>query len=755
MSRFSRINTIWRKELVDTLRDRRTLIAMVLVPMVLYPALMLGSMQALEVQVSSLQTEQYDLAVPDESTSAWLHRLIDSDAARHEAAQSSFDAAQLNEQHPPTTQHVGETESNPGRRGAMQGAKSGAHENPPKYRILIYADIVDAITRGKAHAGVAVNGPPPGPDADGSVPVVIAYDEAQIRSEIAAAGVRGVLERARDFMLARRLARQQLDATFVEPLNIQQRNVANAERMAGSVLGQIVPLILIMMTITGAIYPAIDLTAGERERGTLETLMAAPVPTVDLIAGKFVVVTFIGMLSAILNLLSIGGTIYLGGVGSILTQGAKLILPVHVLPLVLAMLLPLAVMFSAILLAVCSFARSFKEAQNYVVPVIMAAMIPGVVGILPGTRLEGPIVIMPVANVVVLTRELFLGEFDVGNILWVTLSTSLYAVAAIAVAAKLFGQEAVLFVDSGSVKTIFQRRHFKPRDTASAATALLALTIAYTLNFYIQNSIAQAFASPGEPHATNFVGAVMLTLVLILGVAPYAAAVYLRLRPTTTFQLSPPKPQAWIAGLLFGCSTWVLARAWFAWQQTWFKMDPGMEQAMQQQQAFMFAVPLPLLLTAFALTPAICEELFFRGFVLSGLRGGVGPAAAAIVVALAFGLYHYSAHRMAVTTALGLLLCVLAMQYRSIWPGVLAHLMHNGISVLSAREEGFKTWLAGLGLTDEAVPPAWLMGAAGCTLLALMICAVAPDRQVNRIARRREGPPPLTSGVALGGKAGE
>lgn len=733
MTRLSRINTIWRKELIDTLRDRRTVIAMVLVPMVLYPALMLGSMQAIEVQVSSLQVEEYDVAVADEATQLWLRRIIDSDLARRDAS-NQRPAEDLVANPPAASQPADESIEPAGpQKPSMQNAKAGVYNLPPPLRVFVHSDPIEAVRRGRVHTAVLVKGPPPGPDSDSSTPVAIAFDEAQIRSVVASEGVRGVLDRANEFMLSRRLGAMQLDPSFIEPLHIRSTNVATAERMAGSVLGQIVPLILIMMTMTGAIYPAIDLTAGERERGTLETLMAAPVPTVDLITGKFVVVTLVGMLSAILNLLSIGGTIYLGGVGSILTQGNSLIFPIYALPWVLAMLLPLAVMFSAVLLAVCSFARSFKEAQNYIVPVMMAAMIPGVVGILPGTRMEGPITIMPVANIVVLTRDLFLGEFDLGNILWVMMSTSLYAVAAVAVAAKLFGQEAVQFADSGSVRTIFQRRYFKPKLVPSAATALLALTIVYILNFYIQNSVGQAFMAPGESPGQAYLGAIMLTLVMLLGVAPYAMSKYLRLNAPTTFMLEMPAPQAWIVALLLGGSTWILARSWAAFQSEWFPMDPAMKAAMEAQLGdLLSSSALPLLLMAFAITPALVEELFFRGFVLSGLASNVGRITAVIVVALAFGLFHYSAHRMFITTALGLVLCLLAIQYRSIWPGMLAHMMHNGLSILAERSDALKPHLESFGFTaDVPAPQAWLICAVMATVAALAICVAMPGGAIR------------------------
>jgi sodium transport system permease protein len=724
MTRFSRINTIWRKELVDTLRDRRTLVAMVLVPMVLYPALMLGSIQALEVQVSQLQTERYDVAVADQAQERWLRRLIDSDPARQEHPSDFSAEERVQAAEEPATQP---SASQPAlRTGGPNAARTGVRSRPPGYRIIVAANVEAAVRGGIVHCGVILNGPPPALDAAGSTRVTVAYNETDIRSEIAANGVAGILERAKQTMLDARLARLKLDPAFVHPLNLEERNVATEEQVAGSVLGKIVPLILIMMTITGAIYPAIDLTAGERERGTLETLMVAPVPTIELISGKFIVVTLIGLMSAFLNLLSIGGTVYLGGVGSALMPGAKLNIPLSALPLILLMLVPLAVMFSAMLLAVCSFARSFKEAQNYIVPVMMAALIPGVVGILPGTRLEGPLVIMPVANIVVLARELLSGRTGLGfEFVIVILSTSLYAGAAVAVAAKLFGQEAVLFADSGSVKTLFQRRFFKPRPTPNAATALLVLAITYTLNFYIQNSLHRAGFSSGLP----FLNALAATLITLLVISPWLTTRYVRADTLQTFRLRLPGPEAFLAALCFGGSTWILAQKWLAIQQTFFKMDAETVELFQQISAWTEQVPLLPLVLFLAAIPAFCEELFFRGFALSGLRTSVPSFVAVLIVALAFGMFHYSAHRLIVTAGLGILFGLLVVRFGSIWPAILAHLMHNGLTVLASRADGLELRLTELGFVvdkDFGPPTAWVLGAAIATGIGVCICLFWP-----------------------------
>lgn len=727
MSRLSRINTIWRKELVDTLRDRRTLIAMILVPMVLYPAMMLGSLQALEVQTSNLQREEYVIAVAREDVGRWLRRVVDSDAARQPdlgrvTAEEAIEkaATQATSRPAPDT---------PVKRSTREAAMDSASDVPPPFKIVVVEDLRRVVIEGAANVGVELAGDIPTPASEGSIGVNLLFDATDVRSQFAFGALSKILDRLRMSMLEHRLARHSLPRTFIEPISPYATNLATAERTAGAVLGQIVPLILIVMTITGAIYPAIDLTAGERERGTLETLMVAPVPTVDLIAGKFIVVTMIGMLSALLNLLSIGGTVYLGGVGAALMPGSDLSIPFGSLPLVLVMLLPLAVLFSALLLAVCSFARSFKEAQNYILPVMVAALIPGVVGILPATRLEGPILIMPVANVVVLTRELFLGKTGLAEpMLWVVLSTSLYAAAAVAIAARLFGQEAVLFSDSGSIKTIFQRRFFRPRPAPTVSTALLVLALAYTLNFYIQSALQKSGISEGIEFLSSFA----ITLLILLVVGPWFAARYARADIVNTFSLRTPTLPGLAAGLCFGFSTWLLIHAWLQVQEGFLPMNPDIRAQLEASAAWMNSLSPWVLVFFLAIVPAFCEEFFFRGFVLSGLRSGMGKIGALAIVAIAFGVNHHSAYRLIGTAGLGLLLGLLVVQHRSIWPAMLAHAMHNGITVLASSPDALKPYLETLGFSDAegaALPPLWVGVALGLTVLGTILCFVGTPRE--------------------------
>jgi ABC-2 type transport system permease protein/sodium transport system permease protein len=731
MKRLIRIQTIWRKELIDTLRDRRTLIAMIVVPMVLYPAMMLGSLQGFELQVSRLKQEEYKVAVVGEEGREWLRWLLDTDPARRPQARG-LPAEEIIEREKKGELGAEDDHPPPREESAEEAARAGVREHPPTYDIQVVGDpevLRQKVRTGEFHVGLLSESGLPSAQGDGSAVLKLVLDQTDIRSQIAATGLEGVLNRAADYLLNQRLQRAALPLAYIQPIQIEQEAIASPEKVGGSILGQIVPLILVVMTLTGAIYPAIDLTAGERERGTLETLMVAPVPTVDLIAGKFMVVALIAMLTAALNLLSIGGTIYLGGLGDLLTRGGAVVIPLKALPWVLLVLLPLAVMFSAALLAVCSFARSFKEAQNYVMPVMIAALIPAVVGVLPGTRLEGPLLIMPVTNIVILTRDLFTGRFEVFSIVWVMLSTTLYAGAAVAVAAKLFGQEAVLFADSGSIKTVFQRRFLKPADRPGAAQALLLLAAVYSINIFLQQTLLHRTGVSGT--ATYWLGlaAIIITLFTLL---PLAAAAYTRVRIRTAFGLVRPTPAALVAALCFGLSGWILAQAWYVYQQSWLPMPAETERLFEQALGGLREMPPLAALFFMAVVPGFCEEFFFRGYVVSGTRPMLGKLGTVLLVGVAFGIYHTSIHRLVVTTALGVLFGLLVVQFRSIWPAVIAHIMTNGFAVLSGRDDALKPLLDRLGFvaSDAGMPPVtWVIGAGALTGIGILICLLVPARQ--------------------------
>jgi ABC-2 type transport system permease protein/sodium transport system permease protein len=224
---------------------------------------------------------------------------------------------------------------------------------------------------------------------------------------------------------------------------MRQVAVSHGGRPRPSSFLVLVPLILVLMTITGAVYPAIDLTAGERERGTLEILMAAPVPRLSLLLAKYVAVVAVAMLTALMNLGGMALTVWISDQARERPLfGPDTFSPLLLLEIFLLLLL-FAAFFSAVLLALTSFARSFKEAQAYLIPLMLLALVPGVMSLVPDLHLDGPLVLVPLLNIVLLARDLLLGEASLFAAVFVIASTLVYALAAIVVAALIFGAEAV------------------------------------------------------------------------------------------------------------------------------------------------------------------------------------------------------------------------------------------------------------------------------------------------------------------------
>jgi sodium transport system permease protein len=634
------ISTIYRKELADILRDRRTLIAMVLVPIVLYPLLMLGSIQAAQFQSERLHREALLIAVPNARMGRWLAAQIDMDN--------------------------------------VLAPKDGAAEDYVEdYKILVSDDPVRAVREGAAHVAlIARDGAKRLDQWITDPPFAIVYDSAEVRGSMARSRLDGVLERQRARIRTERLARVLPDAQrpLINLAPIPTKNIASPEKVGGSMLGHVLPLILVIMTITGGVYPAIDLTAGERERGTLETLMVAPVPILNLIVGKFLVVATVSMLAAALNLASIGLTLHFGDVQSLLASGAQARIPFAVLPIIFVAMVPFAILFGAILIAVASFARTFKEAQNYIMPVIIMALIPATAGSLPGVELNGPLMVVPVANMVLLTRELLLGHFAAWPAMVVALgSTCFYAAVAVVIAARLFGQEAVLFSDAGSWKNLFRRRLFPRRDRPTAAHALLLVAALFPAWFHIQGQVG------------NRVGLSAVLIAVWFGLVPVLVAVYLKIDLRTTFAWRRGRPVQYVGAALIGLGSWALAYELLVLQAYVLPMPEAFTESGNELLGGLERWPLALVLIALAVVPGICEELTFRGFVLSGLRSEMRALPAILLMAVLFAGFHFLIVRLGVTFLLGAVLGLVVWRTGAIGPAMVFHVLHNGVVFIVSR----------------------------------------------------------------------
>ncbi len=668
MSFQHRIRTIYVKELIDILRDRRTLIAMIVVPIVLYPLLMLGSVQVVSLQSQDLQTEVVTLVTTNKQQmniiKQWLQ--VDGQIAKWLRGR------------------VGSSLGN--------GEAQEAQEDTPFEARVIFGEENDltedqirhAIQSREAQLGVVLSVDNLNDHMTEQWRATLYADPEDIRGAVAARRFSRVLHRRDERLRLDRLDELGLSPAVVAPIVWRQERITTA----GSILGLILPLILVLMTITGAIYPAIDLTAGERERGTLETLMVCPVAPIDLVVGKFMVVTTIAIMGAALNLGSVSATVYFGGFEAVIGGGSQDQFPLASLPLILLFLIPFAVLMSAIMMAVCCFARTFKEAQNYVTPVILAVLIPGGIAALPTTRLEGVMLVMPVGNMVLLTREMLVGgSVGFGNIAWVLLSTTLYAASAVAVAAKIFGSEAVVFSDSASLKNSLSRKLSRPTSRPTTSMAMLLASILFPIWFYVQSALQGA-----EDISAVFMGTAQLMPIFLVAV-PAGLCWYFKINLRKTFALKTPALRFLAAASMVGIGGCVIVHEFSILQQRIMPIPEAILATDERLGAALAAMSPWMVLLVLAIVPAFCEELFFRGFLLGGLRGSLGKWTSIAVTALIFSAFHYFVYRLPVTAFLGVVLAFFCWQSRSIWPSVLIHVLHNGLTV-------------GIGLWHDKIP--WL-----------------------------------------------
>ena len=239
----------------------------------------------------------------------------------------------------------------------------------------------------------------------------------------------------------KRLALNQLPSDYVEPFSVVSADLSTVQEIIGKYAGGFLPYIFMAFCFMGCMLPAIDLFAGEKERGTIETLLATPVNRVHILLGKMIVVASFGLLSATIALVGLIGSLFLIGDGGELTTAiAKIITPQLVIMLYV-FLIPIAIFFSGLMIPISVYSRSFKEAQSILTPLNMLVILPTMVGFLPGLELNYTTAFIPVVNVVMATKAIIAGNAEIGPLLVTFLSLILLSVIAVFISFKQFGKE--------------------------------------------------------------------------------------------------------------------------------------------------------------------------------------------------------------------------------------------------------------------------------------------------------------------------
>lgn len=399
------IFTVYRKELRDSLRDRRTLFSMIAFPALIMPAMMIGSVLFSIKVVKSAHEEL------------------------------------------PTVMVIG------GENGA---ALNEALTSSPKLKVVpATPDYARKISEKAIRAAIEI---PAGFDAAlaGSRPssVKIYNYNGELRSGFATGVIERIVDDYRDSVVRAKLSERNLPAALVNPFDTERTNVAPPEKVGGNRVGGIITYFFIFLCFMGAMYPAIDLTAGEKERGTMETILCSPVGRVELVLGKFFTVLTASLTTMLVSIASLGvSTLVLismlghGSAKAAASSGASGALMLDPLGLlgVVVMVVPLAVLFSALLFSLSLFAKSHKEAQTYVSPLMILIIMPTVAAMMPGVELSPKLALIPIMNVSLVSKEMLTGSFPLGSMALIFVSSCVYAALALLLAVRMFRRESVLF----------------------------------------------------------------------------------------------------------------------------------------------------------------------------------------------------------------------------------------------------------------------------------------------------------------------
>ncbi|RJP74778.1 MAG: ABC transporter permease [Candidatus Zixiibacteriota bacterium] len=395
---------IFRKEFLDVLRDRRTIVSMVLLPILIIPIMTLGLGTFMSSQIKKLEKAQSPVVVIG---GQWAPELM-----------------------------------------ALLEEKAGLQIIPS---IQDTATVLQMLQEKSIHAALVI---PEGFEgllsADrapvDSLRLRLLFDKSKTESEMVMARMKSLLQDYREQQIRRQLEIRSLPVSVIEPFYIATENRATEAQMAGAVMGMLLPYLVILLAMTGCTYPAIDLTAGEKERGTLETLLVSPASRLELVLGKFLTTMLAGFITASLTLTSMLVTFAMGArMGSDTDlEGMAFSLDPLALITIFLLFVPVAALFASTLIAIAVNARSYKEAQSYVYPLMFLVIIPAMTSMVPGIEVDLRMAFIPVVNVALILRNALMGSYDFALIALTFLSSTLYAAAGVFTAVRVFQKETVL-----------------------------------------------------------------------------------------------------------------------------------------------------------------------------------------------------------------------------------------------------------------------------------------------------------------------
>ncbi len=384
--RLSLILVILRREVIDLLRDRRTLLSMIVLPLVAFPLIGFGISKFVEMTSKKSEAEATTVGVVSRASSPEV--------------QSAIERAGL--------------------------------------RPVVEANLRQAIEEKRVAAAIEQNG----------AEIHLLLDGTRIASTLVAEKLRTALAELKDERVRAGLTTLGISPTVLTPFTVKRVNVASERKMGGFLLGTMLGYIVILLMFSGGMHPAVDMTAGERERKTIEALLASPASRAEIVLAKILATVVALYATALLTLCSL----FVSMKSSALMNDPKfaallgnIALDGRTLALLLLTVFPVALMAGALMIAIACFARSFKEAQSYLTPLLLLVVLPSLLGGLPGMELTPTLALIPIFNTSQLLKAILQGEFTMLNFTITFLANITYAAICFFFAVRTFKNENVMF----------------------------------------------------------------------------------------------------------------------------------------------------------------------------------------------------------------------------------------------------------------------------------------------------------------------
>jgi len=705
---WSNVRLIFLREVRDQLRDRRTIATILVLPLVLYPLLGTSFLQIAQFMreqpttirivgaerlpaAPALLAEQgfHEQWASRNERALAIVQIADSSAAEggdepaRAAARGWIESGDCDAVlfvsdydwfagHAPSAVGAKETDGAERSEGA-NGAKEADRAKE--------ADGADGDDGASGTSATARMG---GPGVARGVGPRLFFNAASDKSSIAARRVETIVGRWRQALFERNLADRGLPPALTRPLPLEAVDLSERHRREAFVWSRLLPFVALIWALTGAFYPAVDLCAGEKERGTLETLLSSPASRGEIVWGKFLTVMSFSLLTSLFNLVSMAltATFLVGQMG----KGGGLASQLGVPPLaaigwLVATTVPVAAFFSALALAVASFARSSKEGQYYLMPLLLVMLPLMMLSLLPGSDLTLGSSLIPVTGPMLMSRALIEGRYleALAAVPPVLLVATLGSLFAIRWTIDQFNNEAVMFRESERwnlwlvLRQVIRDRELRP----TYGQAMLCAVILLVLRFFV------TVTTPTMPKSWEwFATSTVNGLTAYVLVPPLLMTLLLTRSPTAALSLRAPRWYVWPAMALLAVAIHPACQELGRFVRFLYPIGPELLEQTRRLESLLAAAPsLVHVLLVLAFVPAVCEEVAFRGFILNGFRSRGSEWMAILLSAAFFGAVHGLIQQSLTAAVLGVLLGYVAVRSGSVWPGMLLHGFHNGLQL--------------------------------------------------------------------------